>query len=132
MNTRTLSVTLAAPPARVYAFASDPRNLPRWVPSFFLSVERIGNEWVAQSPLGRVTVAFVHDNAPGVLDHTITLPSGARLTNPMRVIAHGEGSELLFTLIQQPDMSAQQFEDDAALVLRDLHTLKRLLESPGV
>lgn len=129
MKAQTISVTIAAPRERVYAFASNPENLPRWVPSFFKSVELLDGEWVAQSPLGRVTVEFAHDNDLGVLDHTVTLPSGIRLTNPMRVIPNGDGSEILFTLIQHQDMSDRQFEEDAELVLSDLHTLRRLLES---
>jgi hypothetical protein len=84
---------------------------------------------VAQSPLGRVVVEFAHDNDLGVLDHTVTLPSGARLANPMRVIPNGSGSEMLFTLIQRQDMTDQQAQEDADLVLSDLHTLRRLLES---
>lgn len=131
MKSQTLSVAIAAPPERVYAFASDPRNLPRWVPSFFHSVEQANGEWVAESPLGRVGIEFVHDNDLGVLDHTVTLPSGARLTNPMRVIANGAGSEILFTLLQREDMTDEQFREDAELVLSDLDTLRRLLESPG-
>ena len=66
-----------------------------------------------------------------VLDHTVTLPSGARLANPMRVISNGDGSEILFTLIQHQDMSDQQFQEDAERVLSDLHTLQRLLEPAG-
>jgi hypothetical protein len=128
MKSTTLSVTIAAAPERVYAFASNPENLPRWVPSFFKSVELVDGEWVAQSPLGRVGFEFVHDNDLGVLDHTVTLPTGARLTNPMRVIPNGDGSEILFTLIQHEDMTDQQFQEDAELVLGDLHTLRRLLE----
>ena len=63
-----------------------------------------------------------------MLDHTVTLPSGAKLINPMRVISNRDGSEILFTLIQHQDMSDQQFQEDAELVLSDLHTLQRLLE----
>jgi uncharacterized protein YndB with AHSA1/START domain len=129
MKSQTISVLIAAPPERVYAFASNPANLPQWVPSFFRSVERINGEWVAQSPLGRVVVEFAHDNDLGVLDHTVTLPSGARLANPMRVIPNGSGSEMLFTLIQRQDMTDQQAQEDAELVMSDLHTLRRLLES---
>ena len=128
MKSRTLSVYIDASPERVYAFASNPENLPRWVPSFFKSVEQDGVDWVAESPLGRVGIEFVHDNDLGVLDHTITLPSGVRLTNPMRVIGNGGGSELLFTLMQRDDMTDQQFQEDAELVLNDLHVLRRLLE----
>jgi uncharacterized protein YndB with AHSA1/START domain len=128
MNSQTVSLFIAAPPTQVYAFASRPENLPRWVPSFFNSVERADGEWVAQSPLGRVVFEFVHDNDLGVLDHTVTLPTGVRITNPMRVIPNGDGSEILFTLIQHEGMTDQQFQEDAELVMSDLHTLKRLLE----
>ena len=48
----------------------------------------------------------------------------------MRVISNGDGSERLFTLIQYPGMTGQQFLEDAELVLSDLSTLQRLLESP--
>jgi hypothetical protein len=129
MKTQTISVSIAAPTERVYAFASNPENLPRWVPSFFESVELVDGEWLAQSPLGRVVVEFVHDNDLGVLDHTVTLASGARLTNPMRVIPSEDGSEILFTLIQHQDMTDQQFQEDLELVLSDLNLLRELLES---
>ena len=46
----------------------------------------------------------------------------------MRVISNGDGSEILFTLIQHQDMSDRQFQEDAELVLSDLHTLQRLLD----
>lgn len=131
MKSQTISVFVAATPAQVYAFASNPENLPLWVPSFFYSVEQISDEWVAQSPMGRVGFSFVPPNVLGVLDHTVTLPSGVRITNPMRVIPNGDGSEILFTLIQHEGMSDQAFQEDAEMVLSDLHTLRRLLEFSG-
>ena len=131
MKSRTISVFIAAPPARVYAFASDPGKLPLWVPSFCKSVELVGSEWVVQSPAGRAVFTFVHPNELGVLDHTVELPSGFKLVNPMRVIPNGDGSEILFTLFQHEGMSDQQFQEDAAQVLSDLHSLRRLLEPGG-
>jgi hypothetical protein len=81
--------------------------------------------------MGRVGLSFAPPNGLGVLDHTVTLPSGARLTNPMRVIPNEDGSEILFTLIQHEGMSDQEFQEDAKMVLSDLHTLRRLLEPPA-
>jgi len=46
----------------------------------------------------------------------------------MRVVANGEGSEFVFTLIRQPGMSDGQFAKDKAAVKNDLKTLKDLLE----
>jgi hypothetical protein len=132
MRSRTISVFIAAPAARVYAYASNPENLPLWVPSFCKSVELVDGEWVVQSPQGRVVFDFAPRNNLGVLDHTVTLPSGVKFANPMRVIPNGDGSELLFTLFQHEGMSDQQFREDAELVLSDLHTLRQLLERSGV
>lgn len=131
MKSQTISLFIGAPSSRVYAYASNPENLPHWVPSFCKSVQLINDEWVVQSPTGRAVFQFVPSNNFGVLDHTVTLPSGMRLTNPMRVIPNGEGSEMLFTLFQHEGMSDQQFHEDAELVLSDLQTLRRLLESSG-
>ncbi|MDO8291351.1 MAG: SRPBCC family protein [Gallionella sp.] len=131
MKSQTISVFIAAPAARVYEFASNPGNLPLWVPSFCKSVELVGGEWVVQSPAGRAVFTFAQPNGLGVLDHTVKLPSGLKLTNPMRVIPNGDGSEILFTLFQHEGMSDQQFQEDAELVLGDLHTLRRLLEPSG-
>lgn len=131
MKSRTISLFIAAPPARVYAYASDPRNLPLWVPSFCKSVALVDGQWIVQSPEGAAVFTFAPANAFGVLDHTVTLPSGLSLYNPMRVIANGDGSEMLFTLFQHEGMSEQQFQDDIALVLSDLDTLRRLLEPVG-
>jgi hypothetical protein len=132
MRSRTISVFIAAPPTRVYAYASNPENLPLWVPSFCKSVELVDGEWVVQSPQGRVVFDFAPRNNLGVLDHTVTLPSGVKFANPMRVIPNGDGSELLFTLFQHEGRSDQQFREDAELVLSDLHTLRQLLERSGV
>jgi hypothetical protein len=46
----------------------------------------------------------------------------------MRVIANGEGSEVLFTLFRTAGMSDAQFAADAQWVERDLAELKRFLE----
>lgn len=129
MKSQTITVFIAAPADRVYAFASREENLPRWVPSFFLAVSRDGEQWVVDTPLGKAVFAFAEKNPFGVLDHRIRLASGEEFFNPMRVIANGEGSELIFTLFQSAGMSDQDFARDAAMVRSDLEVLRRLLES---
>lgn len=123
---RTLSVTVERPPAAVYAFTSDPRNLPRW--SFIESVEPAGDRWLASTPSGRVLVRFVEANALGVLDHDVEVAPGEVIHVPMRVVPNGDGSEVLFTLVRQPATSDASFEEDAREVARDLAALKAVLE----
>jgi uncharacterized protein YndB with AHSA1/START domain len=117
-------------PADVYAFASNPQNLPLWAAGLTRSeVTKQGNTWVAEAPFGKVKIKFAPTNNLGVLDHDVQLESGIVVHNPMRVVPNGTGSEFTFTLFQQPGMSQQQFEEDAQAVAADLHTLKTLLES---
>jgi hypothetical protein len=128
MKSRTLTCSINRPPAAIYEFASNPENLPQWVRSFCLSVRKTGDGWQMETPTGWVGIQFVPANDFGVLDHIVKLPDGQSVMNPMRVVANGEGSEVMFTLFQLPGMSDEQFAQDAGMVEADLSTLKKVLE----
>jgi hypothetical protein len=128
-DVRHISVSIARPPAEVYEFASDPRNLPRWAAGLARAeVKRDGDEWIADAPFGKVRVRFAQRNSFGVMDHDVKLESGVTIHNPMRVVPNGDGSEFIFTLIRRPGMSDAKFAKDKAAVEIDLKTLKDLLE----
>jgi hypothetical protein len=112
----------------VQAYVADAANLPAWAAGFCRSVRRDGAEWVVETADGPVRLRFASWNQWGVLDHHVTLASGATILNPMRVVRNGSGSEVLFTLFQRPGTSDAQFYEDAVLVQRDLESLKRVLE----
>jgi hypothetical protein len=114
--------------AEVYEFASNPENLPRWAGGLSGSIKKVDDEWIAEAPMGTVKVNFAEKNKFGILDHDVTLSSGARFYNPMRVFPNNDGSEVIFTLYRQADMSDQKFADDAGSVESDLKKLKTLLE----
>ena len=129
MKTRTVSVSISASPERVYEFAANPANLPKWAPGFVKSIANRDGKWVAQTTMGEATFAFAERNAFGVLDHGVTLPSGESFSNPMRVVANGQGSEVLFTLFRHPPMTEAEFDQDAKVVLADLEKLKAVIEA---
>jgi hypothetical protein len=114
----------------VYDYASDPSHLPEWAPGLGSSIEMVDGQWVMESPMGRIVVAFAPRNEFGVLDHHVTLASGERFYNPMRVTTDGAGCEIVFSLRRQATMSDEVFERDANAVLADLVRLKRKLERP--
>ena len=127
---RHISVFIARPPEAVYAFAADPRNLPRWAAGLARSeVVRDGDDWIVTAPFGTARIRFAPRNDLGVMDHDVTLASGITVHNPMRVMPHGDGAEMLFTLFRQPGMSDEQFAADQAAVEADLQALKTLLEA---
>ncbi len=113
----------------VYAFVTDPANLSTWAAGLANSpLRHVDGHWVADSPLGRVTVEFVDRNDFGVADHDVTLPSGERVTNPMRIIANGDGCDVLFSVRRLAAMSEADFASDVDAVARDLASLRLLME----
>lgn len=127
-RSRTLSVSIACPPDQVYRFVSDPRNLPTWAHGLGQSVRKSGEDWIVETPQGPMKVRFAATNDLGVLDHYVTVAPGVEIYIPIRVLASGDGSELIFTLFQLPEMSDEKYAEDARLVEQDLRTLKGILE----
>jgi uncharacterized membrane protein len=124
-----VSVPVERPADVVYAYASNPANLPLWAAGLVTGAIRpVGDDWIAESPMGTIRVRFADPNPYGVLDHRVTLPDGDAVLNPMRVVPNGDGAELTFTLYRLPGVTDQSFAADAAQVETDLRRLKELLE----
>ena len=72
-----VSTTVDRPAGDVYAFASNPLNLSAWASGLaHRDVQLVDGQWVVDSPMGRVVVAFAPSNDFGILDHDVTLPVG--------------------------------------------------------
>ena len=127
-RSKHISTYVNRSPDDVYQFVRDPRNLPLWAAGLSDSIAYVNGQWLAGSPMGKVIVAFAPENPFGVLDHAVTLPNGVTVNNPMRVFAHRQGSEVVFSLLQPEGMAKDEFERDAQMVQKDLHSLKALLE----
>ena len=127
-ESRHLSVSIDRPLSEVYAFASDPQNLPRWAPGLGSAVERDGDDWFVETGQGRVGLSFAPQNEYGVLDHVVRTPTGDTVYVPLRAIADGDGCEVVFTLRRGPGMTDDELERDTALVTADLALLKQVVE----
>ncbi len=128
LESKHLSIAIAAAPDDVYRFASDARNLPKWAAGLAGAIKKDGEHWSADSPMGRIRVEFAASNPHRVLDHVVVLPSGERVSNPMRIIPNENGCEVVFSLFKRRGVTDDAFESDARAVLRDLRELKRLME----
>ena len=94
----------------------NPANLPNWASGLGESIEQRDGSLFAESPMGELEVTFVPDNPYFVLDHEVKLSDGTTFNNPMRVIGHDTGCEVLFTLVRQPDQSNDDYEADATAI----------------
>jgi hypothetical protein len=127
---RHIGIAINRPIEEVYGFLAEPRNFQKWAEGLggdFRHVE--GMTFLVQTPIGPVRVMFSEPNRYGILDHVLIPETGAPIHNPMRALANGSGSEVVFTLYRRPGMSEDEFAHDADWVARDLARLKTLLES---
>lgn len=97
---RHVAVVTEAPPEAVYAVARDLSRLPEWAAGLAAGEMRIVDDATVEldSPMGRVRAEFCPRNDTGVLDHRVTLPDGSITDNPLRVVAHPAGAEVIFTV----------------------------------
>lgn len=129
MEARTVHVSILRTWSDVYDFAASPENMPLWASGLGQGLKPDGEDWLADGPLGSVRVRFAPRNDFGVLDHVVTMESGLKVNNALRVMPNGDGAEVMFMVLKLPGISDEQFEADANWVLKDLNTLKKLLEA---
>ena len=128
---RTISVSIDAPAADVYAFIADPRRLPEWATGLGTTPTPLPDgAWRVETPAGPMRVVFAPANDFRVVDHVVyPLTGGDPVADvPLRVVPNGTGCEVMLTVFQQPGMSDAQYDADTALVQADLERLKHALE----
>lgn len=126
---RNFNIFIARPFDAVCKYLATPENFSQWAAGLGNGVRFVDGAWMADTPGGAVKIRFSEHNTFGIVDHYVYPKPDMEIYVPMRVVVNGEGSEVLFTLFQLPEMTDEQFEADAVLVRQDLDTLKKVLES---
>ncbi len=128
MRSDTQAVTIHARPEKVLAFVGDGENLPRWAIGFARSVRRDEGGWIVTTSEGDVLTTVHVDESAGTVDFRMRPQAGGETTAYARAVPNGEGTEFLFTQLQQPGTSEEVFDQLVAAVRHELVTLKALLE----
>jgi len=127
--TMNLSVSVNRNADEVYAYISNPENLPQWAAGLCTSIQKTETENIWQINKGEARVRFVEKNKFGVADHYVRPKPGEKeVYIPIRVIAHDDASEIVFTLFRLPGMTDEEFKRDMGNVQKDLETIKAILE----
>lgn len=125
---RTVSISVARPADDVYAYLSQPANIPEWS-EFITTIRRDGEQWIATTKTGeQCTMIFTPTNPLRVLDHEVIVSPSLTVHVPIRVLPNGEGSEVIFTVFRLAGMDDAAFAEDIAMVEIDLRGMKRALE----
>jgi hypothetical protein len=122
-------ISILAAPKSVVAFLTDMENWKTWAPWVRSVTRQSEGSWSLDTTDGAMTVQFVEPNSFGILDHRVTLASGMTMHNAMRVVPNGSGSELEMVVMQSPEMSTEQFDQDLQAVTDDFARLKTAAEA---
>ena len=123
---QTTSVSIAAPWDVVWSFVSDPRQLPRWAPGFAREIEADGEHWVVRNDAGDVPVRIAIDASAGTVDF---LARDRERGSYTRLVRNGDGCEYLFTLFLDPDPSPAAAEEQRAIIVAELETVRQICEA---
>lgn len=128
LESRTISISIDRPWHEVYEAIWRPEYFQKWASGLSQSsLKKEGAHWMAEGPDGPVRIRFTDHNGFGVMDHYVDTGAGPEIYVPLRVIANGDGAEVLLTLFHQPGMSDETFMADADWIARDLAALKALV-----
>lgn len=123
-----MNTSINSNPQIVYDFVSNLENLPRWASNTFPSIKEVNGEWVVDTSQGQNKVMLAERNNFGILDHYVKLTSGVEVYVPMRVVKNGDGSEVMLTVFQTPEMTDERYAEDIITVEKDLNHLKTIIE----
>ena len=122
-ETRTISVS--APPARVFAYLSDARRLPEWAPGFATTVEHDhGDAWRVGEDARPVAVKAAADH--GVVDFVSA--DAPNLGLFARVVPNLAGAELIFSLFFPEDTEPAAVDAQMAVVDQELRAVRAHVE----
>jgi len=126
MNSKTTALFLPTPKERVFSYLSAIENLPMWATEFCLELKPVEGKYKVVTPMGEIFCEIAHDERTGVIDFFTGPDEGAMGILPVRVLDLPGGSSVtLFTMLQSPDTSKEQFDGQFKSLLRELENIKR-------
>lgn len=125
----TKTITIDAPKDRVFEFLADAANWSKWAIVNVRSIKRVDDGWwEMETPMGEAMLRIRPNADLGVLDHDFSAPD-VNWTVPARIVPNGHGCEFMITFFQPPSFTKEFFEEQAALVDKELAQLRSLMES---
>ncbi len=111
MQTRIITLTVAASRDIVFSFLADIENLPAWSGGFCEWIELHREGWWAYTALGELEVATKVDDIAGVIDLRLGHAAGWKIVIPARVRTDGDGGALVTIACAQPaGLSDEHYE----------------------
>jgi hypothetical protein len=125
----TKTMDLTADPKAVYEFLANPLNWPQFAIVNLKSIKAGPNGWYEiVSKNGPGQLKMLSNKELGILDH-IWKDAQATWNVYMRVVPNNEGSSIMTTFFQPPQIDAEQFSKSMQEMDLEFSKLKTILES---
>ena len=128
MRADTKTISIEAPPSKLFDFVKSPENLPRWAVGFAKAVRRERDTWYVTAAQGEVAVSIDADARTGVVDFHLRPDPQVEVLAASRVIPRGAASEYTLTQFQTPGMPDAAFLQSVKALEHELTVLKAILE----
>jgi len=133
MQTRVLTLTVAAPRAAVFNFLADIEHLPAWTGGFCEWIELHREGWWAYTAAGELAVESKADDITGEIDLRLRHVCGWTIIVPLRVRDDGEGGALLRLTCAQPfGLDDTRYEELFDALVAGLRSLAERFHAPAV
>lgn len=130
MNSSSRTVVLNAPKSTVFAFLSEPQNLPKWATGFCQEISSGESGLTVTTPQGEIVFRMECDEESGVIDMYGGPTPEQMAYFPTRVVSlPGGGSAYTFTNIQWPGISDEDFNAQCAGLGEEFENIRRLTEA---
>ena len=108
-------------------FVADPVNLPRWAPGFAPAVHERHGRWFVVGERGEFEIVVLTSDELGTFD--LWPADDPQRGIRTRVIANGDGSEFVFTLLLDDDIDGAAHARQVDVVEQELGAVRELLEA---
>ena len=126
MRAETRSITIQARPEDVLRFVADPFNLARWAPDFAPSVHERDGRWYIVGDFDEREIIVTASVECGTFDLWPASDPGRGIRT--RVIANGDGSEYLVTLLADDELEPDALAEQLRVVEQELVAVRRLVQ----
>lgn len=121
------SIAIDAPPAKVFAFVADPRNLPLWAPGAVKSVEPDGDLWLFHNGDSARPVNVRTSEEHGTVD--LLAPDDPSVGVFTRVLPNGTGAEYQFTMFFPAGSPQEAVDAQSDIIDGELVTVRTSCEN---
>lgn len=124
VNTTSRTITFTVNRKTAEAFDAILNMPPKMMPD---ATKQDDGWWAFTGPWGPAKLKFNEDKQLGILDHQV-VDSDAQWNVPMRVVAKGDDSEVITTIIKPETISDKTFDERMKDIEKIMFSMKEIIE----